>query len=744
MTSLASLRLTLTSVPRSIARQRHFRPFHSSVTARCIHASSFPRATATLQEHKEPEPHEHLIDQPIPSPASTTAVSSPPTNVTPTVINSNTTLPTHIHTYPITINPLTLPPNPTFADLHVSSHIHHRLNKFGLTKPTLIQCAAIPYLTHHPSLVSPTHPPPDVLITDEPGTGKTLTYLLPLLSQLNPYLHALQAVVIVPSRALAVQLTKVIGELNSGGRKARQRNPLRVDMCVGHVNPAMIAAVTQPRRPPQLPKLPVERSEGAEGEEAGVPVGRVEVPSEFVADNEDDGLLLGSEVSQLLVGTPQVLHELLVKREELDCRELRYVVVDEADGVLGNEADARLVADLLALRNKPPPRTGKSATPRLPASNSSLATAASASAVSSTATASPLLAPPVSTQVVLVSSVVTPELLRFSARHLSPNRDLLSPASVPALTIKQRRTLLSHSTTSPSSINRPSRVILKQQLHLPATLSHSYALYPQAATREQKGQMLLQLLLAIRSSMRHTSPVVGQPQWVRHVGSRLKGGMGAVPPLSDRLPQSTLVLFRSSDDVFPLLSLLSSHLRIAVLMRRSSRSELRDALSMTPPADVVVAMESELRGLDLKAVSHVVNYSQRSGGMSAADYYRRAGRCGRKGAVWREGRVITMCRDGAGEVVRLERLVVGMGARGLTQVVVRGERLYERGRGRLNRRVSKQTKDDERELTANESAGNVVGGERESGAVEQTKELRPARYLDSLLGTGKRTVRASS
>ena len=61
-----------------------------------------------------------------------------------------------------------------------------------------------------------------------------------------------------------------------------------------------------------------------------------------------------------------------------------------------------------------------------------------------------------------------------------------------------------------------------------------------------------------------------------------------------------------------------------------------------------------------------------------------------------------MCREEAGEVERLERLVVGMGARGLTQIVVRGERLYERGRSRLGRSFGQQSKDDERELTAND------------------------------------------
>ena len=746
MSSLVRWRSAGASIRRAVSRQRDLLSSRVClpITARSVHGSSLHRPDAAVQTHEQREPEQLHIDSPA-SPSTAFTASSPlsrspitaPVSATATVINSSTTLPTHIHTYPITITPLTLPANPTFTDLHLPSHIDHRLAKFGLTRPTLIQAAAVPYLIQHPSLLT-RGCPSDVLITDEPGTGKTLAFLLPLLSQLNPYLHALQAIVVVPTRALAIQLVKVADELNTGGRKARQRNPLRVDLSVGHVNPAMEATLTQPRRPPKLARLPVERAVD-EGGEAGVPVGRVDVPSEFVSEHAEDGLLTGSDVSQLLIGTPQVLHELLVKRELFDTRELRYVVVDEADAVIGQGAEAQLMTELLAIRNKPLPSSTKSAAPRLPASNAASVT------VSNTPTAGTQLAPPASTQVVLVTSIVTPELLRFSARHLSHHRHLLCPASVPTLTTKQRRTLLSHSTTQPTNITSRARAVLKQQLHLPSTLSHSYALYPQTTTREQKAQMLLQLLLAIRSSMRHSSPVVGQPQWIRHVGSRLKGGLSGVAPLSDRVPQTTLVLCRMAEDVFPLLSLLSSHLRISVLVQRSSRSELRDALSMTPPAEVVVAVESEVRGLDMKAVSHVINYTYRSEGMTAADYYRRAGRCGRKGAVWRHGRVVTMCREEAGDVERLERIVVGMGARGVTQVVVRGERLYERGRSRLYRNARlQQNRDDEHELTARQSSTNAVGDEGGVEQVEQSRELRPARYLDSLMGTNKRSARAST
>ena len=86
-----------------------------------------------------------------------------------------------------------------------------------------------------------------------------------------------------------------------------------------------------------------------------------------------------------------------------------------------------------------------------------------------------------------------------------------------------------------------------------------------------------------------------------------------------------------------------------------------------------------LRGLDLKGVSHVINWDV----AVDAEYFMRAGRCVRKGQVHREGRVITLVREGDGSEEVLHRMVHAMGGKGVSQLVVRGERLYERGRSRL-------------------------------------------------------------
>jgi len=56
----------------------------------------------------------------------------------------------------------------------------------------------------------------EVVLLSPTGTGKTLAYLLPVIEGLDPKLQAVQALVIVPSRELAVQIEQVFREMGSG------------------------------------------------------------------------------------------------------------------------------------------------------------------------------------------------------------------------------------------------------------------------------------------------------------------------------------------------------------------------------------------------------------------------------------------------------------------------------------------------------------------------------------------------
>ena len=56
----------------------------------------------------------------------------------------------------------------------------------------------------------------DLIILSPTGTGKTLAFLLPIFFSLDKDIENIQAVVVVPSRELALQIEKVIREIGSG------------------------------------------------------------------------------------------------------------------------------------------------------------------------------------------------------------------------------------------------------------------------------------------------------------------------------------------------------------------------------------------------------------------------------------------------------------------------------------------------------------------------------------------------
>lgn len=62
------------------------------------------------------------------------------------------------------------------------------------------------------------HTDEDLIILSPTGSGKTLAYLLPLIQRLDPASDQLQAVVIMPSRELAIQSNAVLSDIGSGFR----------------------------------------------------------------------------------------------------------------------------------------------------------------------------------------------------------------------------------------------------------------------------------------------------------------------------------------------------------------------------------------------------------------------------------------------------------------------------------------------------------------------------------------------
>nr|WP_246021760.1 DEAD/DEAH box helicase [Paenibacillus zeisoli] len=94
----------------------------------------------------------------------------------------------------------------TFQDWGFLPAFYDILQEQGITSPTPVQEASIPkLLAGH-----------DLIAQAQTGTGKTLAFLLPIMHKIRPELDNAQALVITPTRELAIQITAEARKLAAG------------------------------------------------------------------------------------------------------------------------------------------------------------------------------------------------------------------------------------------------------------------------------------------------------------------------------------------------------------------------------------------------------------------------------------------------------------------------------------------------------------------------------------------------
>ncbi len=170
----------------------------------------------------------------------------------------------------------------TFADLDIDDRVLKALSDVGYESPSPIQAATIPPLLEGR----------DVVGLAQTGTGKTAAFAVPILSRIDTSKKRPQALVLAPTRELALQVAEAFGKYSS------------------HI--------------PGLHVLPIYG-----GQAYGVQLA---------------GLRRGAQV---IVGTPGRVIDHLSKGT-LDISELEFLVLDEADEMLtmGFQEDVeRILAD---------------------------------------------------------------------------------------------------------------------------------------------------------------------------------------------------------------------------------------------------------------------------------------------------------------------------------------------------------------------------------------------------------------
>ncbi|CDK30894.1 DEAD/DEAH box helicase [Candidatus Babela massiliensis] len=91
---------------------------------------------------------------------------------------------------------------PTFKEMNLKPEIQNALESLGFMYPTEIQKKAIPLLLSEKKI--------DFHGQAQTGTGKTLAFVLPLINKINIELRKPQALIIAPTRELAIQIYESI------------------------------------------------------------------------------------------------------------------------------------------------------------------------------------------------------------------------------------------------------------------------------------------------------------------------------------------------------------------------------------------------------------------------------------------------------------------------------------------------------------------------------------------------------
>lgn len=560
---------------------------------------------------------------------------------------------------------------------------------------------------------APTYP--DLLVQEMTGQGKTLAYLLPMLTAIDRSIAAVQGIIVVPTRELAVQVSRIAQELagNVAGAKPMPY-PLSVATLVGQVNPTMLSSLA--------------RSAG------------FSEPQILADENEErGGATVGDHHPHLIVATPGVLHEIFVQRKLSDVHtvlplaHLKYIVFDEADALMNAAASRNLIVPIIQLRHQATALTlertiamqqhldqtrderrlartmagreevgeeeeeekfDENAVPDMPKEEYEEEHQAEQEPANATEESAPVSDMPLPAltptfprnQVVLVSATVTAAVHQFASRYLSQSRAFLTPQSVAHLQKPKKAkdgsvsTLASTDALVSSSPPQPPAATQR----VPPHIKHYYLVVNRPYDRLNSLQQLAQAiklqfdawkknqLMEAASNQDNSSSAVSaggvmqkpptlSSSWIKkHLGPEralsaggvrrtneatplrhLRGGVSAMGiGAAGHFKQSSLVFVDGRETLSQLVNPLSQQgFNLGVVSEHSGRHERREALRLEK-TELLLATDVLARGMDLKSLTHVINYAPPP---TPNAYLHRAGRVGRLGAVHAKlGTVITL------------------------------------------------------------------------------------------------------
>lgn len=113
---------------------------------------------------------------------------------------------TYLNAFNINIGNKNWMVNMNFKDLNISENLIKVLKSSGITEPTEVQSQSIPAIKSGNDVIGEAHT----------GSGKTLAFLLPIFEKISIKDNNIQALILTPTRELALQITEEANKLSKG------------------------------------------------------------------------------------------------------------------------------------------------------------------------------------------------------------------------------------------------------------------------------------------------------------------------------------------------------------------------------------------------------------------------------------------------------------------------------------------------------------------------------------------------
>lgn len=491
----------------------------------------------------------------------------------------------------------------TWNDLKIQSNLYNYLyNKLNLHKPTLIQQAAIPYLNRRPFDAEQYN---DIIIHDITGHGKTLAYVLPILSNIDQYMNSVQCIILSPTRELATQIYNVVHELTIQCASKRKHNVsvhkhIRAQLLVGQVNPAMLSQLGVIDRFNDSIYANDNYDREVEREQKILRSDKSSGRDIVYNDHSADYVY----TPHIIIGTCDTIHNILIEKSIYGVKSIKYIVADEVDAILSNDNNGKNTIDaILNLK-------------QYTYSNNTIDQSITP-VINKT---SPLIEHEPDygrAQIVLVSATITEHVNKLSTRHTKYN--YMKYITVDTITnqITNKYKLRTTTTQIPTHIKHYYIVTKNKQQTLNALTSwiqSDFNIYQQSIHQQNNNH---------NPHSVKQSRLIGTPS-----SSVLLGGSN---PTIDSSKQTTVCFFNQRNSITQDITneLIERNNIISMMSDTSSRSERRDALKLNR-SNIILATDLLSRGLDIKTLTHIINYDVPN---TYTQYIHRSGRVGRLGMI---------------------------------------------------------------------------------------------------------------